>query len=109
MDRQHYHKKGFILLDLLVVLIIMGGLELLLVPKFNKIDTAGYNFTNEYLLNQTLALKNASKQYFDTSKYQINANISFNQAGNVNQAQTIFLNHKQAVITLGMGRIHLEE
>jgi len=106
MDKQVYNKKGYILLELVVVLLVMSVLELLFLPRLKEPKLNSYNFMNEYLLNQSIALVTNKEVVMETYKYGINDKINFNEKANVNQARTINIDSKQVIITLGMGRIH---
>jgi competence protein ComGC len=106
MDNRDCSKKGYILIELLIVLLIMSVLEIIFLPQLKEPKLNSYNFKNDYLLAQTIALVNNEKVIVDTGKYNINSKLELNSKANVNKAQSLNIDNHKIIITLGMGRIH---
>jgi len=93
--------KGYTLLELLIVLMIISSLSLLSISKYSDLNLDYLYFINDYLNNQANAL--CSNQ---TVSYK--RGISFNSKGHVNMARTINFARHDVVIHLGSGYLTYE-
>ena len=93
---------GYLLGELLVVIMIMAFVCLLYLPKYPEVDFSDQVFINEYLRIQAEAMSSYSKVYMDNDMSSIP--IYFSAMGNVNQGQTIS-GDKSIIIHLGNGYI----
>lgn len=95
-------KRGFTLIEMLLVLFILS--ILILLTPFRKPSLTLNQFENEYLLAQLQAMSSFGTKQYDHQE-QSNASIlTFNEWGNVNQAQTIKTSKNTYRIQLGTGR-----
>jgi len=101
MDKRRLN-KGFTILELCVVIIIMSIMTLIYLPFSNFYENEEYSFPDEYLLKQSEALMKSDDTYYvlDNGK-----EIFFNEKGNVRQAFTIDFDHQTIVVELGGGRL----
>ncbi len=97
--------KGFTLLEVVIVLFCTSLLMLLsLAIKIPVTSNEIYNFENTYKMMQLKSMAEISS-YPLNHNYSSNVlNLTFNQHGNVNQAQTLKINNQYFVIQLGRGR-----
>ena len=96
MDRRLLN-KGYTMVEMLIVLVIISIFTLVTVNRIVEIDNTYYEFSNKYNFYKSIALANSEVINFDE-------NIRFNTDGNVNQARTInFENGKKIIIELGYG------
>ena len=95
--------KGFTLVECCIVLVCISVFSLLILPihSFSKDDW--YLIPSNYLLNQSIAIRNSKKNVFEYEDEM----IQFNETGNVSKAQTIHLedDDRYFVIELGGGRL----
>ncbi len=94
--------EGYLMGELLVVMMITAFVCLLYLPKYPEVDLSDQVFINDYLRTQAEAMASYSQTYMDNDMSSIP--IYFSVMGNVNQAQTINGN-KAIVIHLGNGYI----
>ena len=110
MDKQKYN-KGSVLIELISSLIVISILFLLILPMIKVNDYSHLLFFSEYLYNQSLSMANKEDNDLNitSSNYDFYKDISFNEKGNVNLAQSISLysiNKKiDYVVQLGGGRL----
>ncbi len=95
------NKKGFTLLEMLVVLSILALFSILIIPK--SIELPQYDFMYNYYKIQSDALVERTDQtyHFDFYPYQ----IRFNHLGHVESAQSWQLNNHLFIVELGCGRL----
>ena len=89
-------KKGYTLIETLVILLIVTSLTLISLTNYNELSLEQFYLMNDYCYNQSLAIKN-------TERISLNNEISFNELGHVNRAKTININGHKIVIHLGNG------
>lgn len=101
--------RGFMMLELVVVLFISSLIMVLCLPRIIKVNYDDYLFGNEYLLKQTSSMTKKEMVQVD-NKYNLKIKypIYFNEDGNVNQAQTINGKKYNMVIHLGNGYLVYE-
>lgn len=106
MDMQLMNKKGYSLLSVLVILLIVSTFSVITINNYREIDLNKYYFLNNYLYKQSYAMSNQE----DASVYcaQAKHNINFNKDGKVNMAQTISFPNGDVIIHLGSGYITYE-
>lgn len=95
-------KRGFTLIEMVLVLFILS--LLLILTPIRKPTLTLNQFENEYILTQLQAMSSFSPRQYD---HQEDSNVSiltFNEWGNVNQAQTIKTSKSSYRIQLGTGR-----
>lgn len=100
-------KKGYLISDLLVTLIIITSIFASLIPLFKDINYDYLIFQDYYTYNQSYSMANKTNIDMDMNFKEIlyYTNIVFNEKGNVNQAQTIKFNNSIYVVELGAGRL----
>ncbi len=101
MDMPMRH-DGYLMGELLVVIMIMAFVCLLYLPKYPEVDFSDQVFINDYLYAQSEAMSSYSQEYLDND--MSSTPIYFSAMGNVNQGQTISGKHS-IVIHLGNGYI----
>ena len=94
--------KGFTLLEMLLVVMMLSSLALLTLNNFKDLNNDHLLFMNEYLKTQNEAL--TRKEEMSLSKY----GIFFYKSGRVNQARTISINNHKVIIHLGNGYLTYE-
>lgn len=102
MEMLHMTKKGFGILDILVLLLIVSSLTLVSISNFRKPDFEYIYLTNNILKSHTNSLINKEYNYID------NWGIYFNENGNINKAQTINFKNKKIILHLGNGYLLYE-
>ncbi len=100
MEKQ-VSNKGFTLLECCAVLVCISILSLVIVPLHEFSKTDWYLFSNDYWLYQSQAIKESQKVNYSYK----DAEIHFNEVGNVSKAQTIHDEKCSIVIELGGGRL----
>lgn len=96
--------KGFVLIELLIVIAIIVCIELLILPKYHELDFSHLYFIYDYLQTQSEAIKS-----HESKEIEIDNNlINFNESGNVNNAVTINFKNHDIVVNLGGGRIEIK-
>ena len=100
------HIKGFTLLEILIVLIIISTISIIYLPHKLNIDLSHYTFIDNYQALQIEAIKDSKKLLYPNiySLYP----IYFNKKGDVNMAQTISINNHHLIIHLGNGYLTYE-
>ena len=101
MDMPMRH-DGYLMGELLVVIMIMSFVCLLYLPTYPEVDFSDQVFINEYLRTQAEAMASYSQVYMDND--MSSTPIYFSTMGNVNQGQTIS-GSKAIIIHLGNGYI----
>lgn len=100
--------RGYMMGELLVVIVIMAFLCLYYLPRYPNIDYRDYDFVNEYLYLQSEAM--AKRERIDMEPMlEAPFAIYFSENGNVNQAQTITGQDHTITIYLGNGYIDYEK
>ncbi len=101
-------KKGFLMAELLVVIMIISFISLLYLPHYPKIELDDELFINEFHLAQAEAMAQRSDVQLN-SEINTSFPITFNEAGNVNMAQTIVGKKGSIIIHLGNGYVTYEK
>ena len=100
---KHTLRNGFTLLECCIAIFIMSLLLLISLYSYELKETTFYTFMDEYLYNQSLAMKD--KKIIIIPREEA-ADIHFNENGNVSMAKTIYFNNnRRIVIELGGGRL----
>lgn len=94
--------KGFTLLEMLLVVMILSSLALLTLNNFKDLNNDHLLFMNEYLKTQDEAL--TRKEELSLQEH----GIFFYKSGRVNQARTININNHKIIIHLGNGYLTYE-
>lgn len=95
-------KKGFGILDVLLLLLIVSSITLISLSKYHKPDFEYLYLSNKILKSHTDSLINKQYNYID------NEDIYFNENGNINKAQTINFKNHQIILHLGNGYLVYE-
>lgn len=105
-----WHNKGYLMAEILIVMIIMMVVSVLYLPRDFTFDLSDYRFMNEYHLAHTKSLLEGKAVDVD-NRYHMDYRfpIYFSKEGNVNMAQTIIGHKHQMVIHLGSGYITYEK
>lgn len=101
MDIALKTNDGFTLLEMLICLFIISAISLLTITNFKDLNLEHYYFMNDYLYNQSSAIKDKKKKYLDYG-------LSINKSGHINMAKTIKINGHNIIIHLGNGYITYE-
>ena len=94
--------KGFTLLEMLLVVMMISSLTLLTLNNFKDLNNDHILFINEYLKTQTEALTKREELSI------VEHGIFFYKSGRVNQARTININSHKIIIHLGNGYLTYE-
>lgn len=94
-------KKGFSLLEILLTLVIVSSMLVLTLPFYSELDLKHLYFLNEYLSKQKDSLISHERNDLDYD-------VSFNENGRVNQANTIDINNHKVIVHLGNGYVTYE-
>ena len=100
--------KGYLMVELLFVMMIMLSMSALYLPRYFNVDYDDYCFGNNYSLAKSQALlehKNIEVPYNANLQFP----IYFSSEGNVNKAQTIQGCNHLMVIHLGNGYLTYEK
>ena len=89
-------KKGFSMLEMLACMCIISTLMILTISNTSNIDLDHYQFLNDYLYDQSLAI-------YNRQQVNVGSGIYFNSMGHVNQARTIDFKNHSVIIHLGSG------
>lgn len=100
--------KGYLMLELLIVIMIMSVLTTLFIYNFNIPDFNEYIFMSEYLKTKTLAMREHRQIVYDQDYLNHDYPIIINKSGTINQAQTIHSKNHQLKINLGSGYLVYE-
>ena len=100
-DMQHI-KKGFMLLESIISLIILSCMMLFTISSYKQLDLSHLDFINDYLNKKVDSYINKRRNDLD------NYNIYFNDKGNINIGQTIHINNHKIIIHLGNGYLTYE-
>lgn len=97
-------KKGYTLLELLVVMIILCGLFLITLNRDITLNLDQYYLANEILVKESEAILTHQRQDIDDyyNKY-LNNNLYINENGHINRAQTIEFDNHKIIVHLGNG------
>ena len=99
--------KGVTLLEMLVVLFVISLMTLQLTLIYKPyIEPEGYHLIDRIKLAQITALATTKTMELNELKSNV-SRLSYNDLGNVNQAQTLNYEHLVVVIQLGMGRYEI--
>lgn len=101
MDMQHT-KKGYILLESIISLIILSCMMLFTINNYKQIDLSHLDFINYFLDKKVDSYINKRRNDVD------NYNIYFNEKGNINIGQSIRINNHKIIIHLGNGYLTYE-
>lgn len=101
MDTVLATKKGYTMLEMLVVMIIVCAVASLGLRKISNVNYEQYIFMNEYCKKQSEAIMKVEKVEYEKGIY-------FNEMGHVNMARTIEINNHNIVIHLGNGYLTYE-
>ena len=94
-------KKGFSLLEILLTLVIVSSMLVLTLPLYSELDLKHLYFLNEYLSKQKDSLISHERNDLDYD-------VSFNENGRVNHANTIDINNHKVIVHLGNGYVTYE-
>jgi len=105
MDTQ-YQNKGFTLLDCLLIMFIISMISVISISHIKVLEFNEKYFISDYLTKQVDSLINKQTTYYVNkySKYP----IYFNEKGNVNMAQTVYVDNHKIIIFLGSGCLRYE-
>lgn len=105
MDRQQWN-KGFTLIETLLVCSILSVLYLISVPYSKAVK----NESVEFVINDIAYKQFEAIVYGERTSYgEYGTDISFNRKGGVNHADTYSINGIDIVVTLGTGRVYIDE
>lgn len=94
--------KGFTLLEMLLVVMMLSSLALLTLNNFKDLNNDHLLFMNEYFKAQDGAL--TKREETSLSEH----GIFFYKSGRVNQARTLNINNHKVIIHLGNGYLTYE-
>ena len=97
------NNKGNTLMEMLIIMLIILSCMCLALKKNISIESDHYNFLNEYLLTQSLAIKKRESIILNS-----NSEVSFNENGHVNKGGTYYFYRNKAIVHLGNGYITYE-
>ena len=95
------NKKGFSVLELILVLIISMAVSVLTISNGKSLNMEHYYFMNDYLLKQSDSMRSCSHSSIDK-------NVGFNSMGRTSNAQTINFPKRKVIVHLGNGYITCE-
>lgn len=101
--------KGYMLLELLVVMFIMTMAMSLFIYRFDKPDFNDYIFMSEYLKLKSEAMAYDKEMIYNDDLVDNDYPIIIDANGTINQAQTIYSNKHKIIINLGTGYLVYEE
>ena len=87
------NRQGFTLLEILIVMFITTFVVLFALPKLHLIEDSYFNPTHAQL--KAMATK---------ERVVVMDGLWFNENGNINEAQTVFIGKIKCIFQLGMGR-----
>jgi len=102
-------KKGYTLLELLVVMIVLSGLFLLTLNRDITLNLDQYYLASDILVKESQAILNHERQEIDDYYNQyLKGNLYINENGHINRAQTIDFDNHKIIVHIGNGYLTYE-
>ena len=104
----HMRVKGYLMLEMLVVLMIISTALMIYLPRISMFDYTDYRYGNNLVLTKSEAMRNRKEMIINDAGLSLRFPLYFTANGNVNQAQTIVGNKYNLIVHLGNGYLTYE-
>jgi len=102
-------KKGYTLLELLIVMIVLSGLFLIALNRDITLNLDQYYLASDILVKESEAILNHEKQEIDDYyKQYLRNDLYVNENGHINKAQTIDFDNHKIIVHIGNGYLTYE-
>lgn len=100
--------KGYLMLEMLVVLMIISTTLMIYLPRISMFDYTDYHYGNNLVLTKSEAMRKRKEILLDDDTLDSKYPLYFTSNGNVNRAQTIIGNRRNLIVHLGNGYLTYE-
>jgi len=102
-------KKGYTLLELLIVLVVLAGLFLLTLNREITLNLDQFYLASDILVKESQAILDHERKEIDDYYHQyLNGDLYVNENGHINRAQTINFDNHKIIVHIGNGYLTYE-